>query len=222
MPPFGPLYCETPGLIEGGFPVEPWNAISSFVIVAFGLAAFFLVRARAPGERLLLAMTALLILNGMGSVLWHGLRTRWALTLDVLPALVFVLLLAVLWARRVAPPWQVVALIAFLLIAPVAVRWIDWGLAPMGRIASSAVPIALAGLWLVVRTASMDRGIALLGAGALAAASVALAARTLDPVSCDTLAMGSHFLWHVFLSSAAFLGVLMLLALQPRGVAPSR
>src|SRR5215211_4608798 len=88
---FGPQYCETPSMAEG-FPVEPVNAISSGVIVLYGLLALVLVTRRAPRDLALYLLCALLIVNGVGSILWHGLRTRWSLPLDALPAVVFVII----------------------------------------------------------------------------------------------------------------------------------
>jgi len=104
MERFGPLYCETPETITGVFPVEPANAISSGVIVLFGIAALVLVMRREPRAIVLYVACALLMLNGVGSILWHGLRTRWALTLDFMPALIFLLIVAFLWARRHKSP----------------------------------------------------------------------------------------------------------------------
>src|SRR6185436_2166865 len=116
---FGPQYCETPAFADG-FPVEPANAISSGVIVLYGIAALVLVMRRAPRDVSLYALCALLIVNGVGSILWHGLRTRWALSLDALPAVVFVIIAAFLWARKVAPVWQAAIVGVVLVALPIA------------------------------------------------------------------------------------------------------
>lgn len=214
MPPFGPLYCETPPSILGAFPLEPWNAISSGVIVLFGLAALWIVRRRAPADLLLYAMTALLVVNGVGSILWHGLRTRWALNLDVIPALVFLVLMAIIWAKRVSPWWQTVALVAFVLAAPLTFRFVAMDLSFYTRMGVSAAALTLAALWLIWRASVISAPAAALGAASLGAAVVALGFRTLDPIACPDVPFGTHFLWHVFLSSAAFLGLLTLIALK--------
>src|SRR4051812_18825844 len=116
---FGPVYCETPDLATG-FPIEPANTISSGVIVLYGIAALILVARRAPRDLPLYALCALLIVNGVGSILWHGLRTPWSLSLDALPAVVFVIVAAFLWARKVAPLWQAALVAALLVLLPVA------------------------------------------------------------------------------------------------------
>lgn len=212
MERFGPQYCETPAFIDGVFPVEPWNAISSFVIVFFGLLTLGVALRYRPPPAVLLVLGALLVLNGAGSVLWHGLRTRWALALDVWPALVLVALAAFLWARKVAPLWQAAVALCVLIGFPFIVRFIDLDL-PGGWAILRGSIVVLVGLWLVVRTIAVSQGAAATGAAALVLALVALTARSLDAEACAHLEQGSHFLWHIFLSSAAFLLMLTLIRL---------
>lgn len=214
MERFGPTYCETPETIAGIFPVEPWNAISSGVIVLFGIASLFLVMRRSPRAIELYVASVLLILNGTGSILWHGLRTRWALNFDVIPAFIFVLLVAFLWARRVAPGWQVAVAGALLVLVPVGVRFLAPELPMVFRFGSSILVVALLAMWLIARSFAISREAALTGALALASAITALTFRSIDPFSCDEVAMGTHFLWHVFLSAAAFLCMLTVVRLR--------
>lgn len=217
MERFGPTYCETPETITGIFPVEPANAISSGVIVVFGILALLQVLRRAPRSIELHALCALLIVNGVGSILWHGLRTRWSLTLDFLPAAIFVLVMAILWARSVAPWRQAVFAFGAFVATVVVLRFVDVGLPIPGRIASSAVAIAGLALWLIARSAAISRDAALLGGGALLSALTALTFRSADGWACATFGTGSHFLWHVFLSAAAFLSVLTIMKLREAG-----
>lgn len=214
MERFGPTYCETPEAITGVFPVEPANAISSGVIVVFGVLALLQVMRRAPRAIELYTLCALLITNGVGSILWHGLRTRWSLTLDFLPAAIFVLVMAIVWARRVAS-WQQTAL-AFgaFLATVVALRFVDLGLPIPGRMAASAIAIVGLALWLIARSAAVSRDAALLGSGALLSALTALAFRSVDAWACTTFGTGSHFLWHIFLSCGAFLSLLAIMKLR--------
>ncbi len=221
QPPFGPTYCETPALIDGVFPVEPWNAISSFVIVFFGLLTLGVALRYRPPPVVLLILGTLLVLNGAGSVLWHGLRTRWALALDVWPAIVLVALAAFLWARKVAPLWQAVIALAVLFGAPFLLSYFEVRLPGGWAVTRSALVVAVA-LWLIWRTASVSRPAAVTGGLALTFALTALTVRTLDAWACQHVEQGSHFLWHVFLSSAAFLLMLTLVRLgYAQRVSPS-
>lgn len=216
MERFGPQYCETPALIDGIFPVEPWNAISSFVIVFFGLLTLGLALRYRPPPAVLLVLGTLLVLNGAGSVLWHGLRTRWALALDVWPALVLVAVAAFLWARKVAPLWQAAVALGVLIAFPFIARFIDLDL-PGGWAILRGGVVVLVGVWLVARTVAVSRSAAMTGVAALGFALIALTARSLDAQACAHLDQGSHFLWHIFLSSAAFLLMLTLVRLGYAG-----
>ncbi|BCW89697.1 hypothetical protein sos41_28630 [Alphaproteobacteria bacterium SO-S41] len=211
---FGPRYCETPDPIGGLFPIETWNAYSSMVICVWGALAWVLVIRRAPQAWPLHVLCALLVLNGAGSTLWHGLRTRWALALDVQPALVFVALAAFLWARRVAPLWQAVLLVVVLVAAPFLLRLLPFEFG-VGRIVLTAAVVILAAIWLVTRTFAVSRPAALTGLAALVLAICALTFRSIDTLACSEIGFGSHFLWHVTLSAAAFTLLLTLLRLEP-------
>lgn len=217
MERFGPTYCETPETITGIFPVEPANAISSGVIVLFGLAALFLVVRRVPRAIELYVLCALLITNGVGSILWHGLRTRWSLTLDFLPAAIFVLVMAVVWARRVAPWWQAAAAFGVFVATAVAMGFVDFGLPLPGRMAGTAVAIVGLAIWLIARSAGVARVAAVTGGAALLSAMMALSFRIADSWACATFGIGSHFLWHIFLSAAAFLSLLTIMRLDGVG-----
>lgn len=205
MARFGPQYCETPEEITGIFPVEPANAISSGVIVLFGIAALVLTIRRAPRAIELYVLCVLLMVNGVGSILWHGLRERWALALDVTPALIFLLLMAIIWARRVAPWWQVGAAGVAYFAVTFALRQVDLGIRLPGRWAAMAIPIVITASWLIARSYAISRTAAVTGGLALVSALAALTFRTIDNAACETVPMGTHFLWHIFLSAAAFL-----------------
>ncbi len=214
MERFGPEYCETPATITGIFPVEPANAISSGVIVLFGIVALILVIQRSPRAIELYAACALLMLNGLGSILWHGLRTRWALTFDVVPAVVFVLLVALIWARRVGPWWQVAVVGGTLVAAPLAVQVLGLGSRfPLRFGVVTFVIVALA-VWLIVRSYRVSRTAALTGAAAVLSALAALTFRSIDSIACESIGLGTHFLWHMFLSGGAFLCLYTILTLD--------
>jgi len=218
MPVFGPIYCETLRF-AGFFPAEPVNTFSNFAIL-FGIAAFFLVAKRAPRAFDLYVLSALLLANGAGSFLWHGTRTAWALTADVWPGLIFLLALMFFWARRLLPVWQAAALLAGFYVLSQFLRNVDF--IPYGRWASMAPAVLLFGGWLVARTAAHSREAAFLGTASIASALLALFFRTVDQAACAYISFGTHFLWHILLSGAAFLGIRMLVILTVCGTAPRK
>lgn len=207
MPPRGPIYCETPALPGMSFPQEPWNAYSSAVIVLFGIASLVLVARRAPRSYELYALCALLVFNGIGSILWHGLRARWALAYDVLPAVVFLLCIMFLWSYRIFSWWKSILVIAgfFAILALQSLLGLE--LSRIGIWVALAPPVILIALWLILRTAPLSRQAAIFGALSLILAVVGLGFRTFDRLACAYVPFGTHFLWHISLSFAAFLGI---------------
>lgn len=208
----GPQYCETPGNVSAwAFPVEPFNTYSNLSIIAFAVLGFFLVVRRAPRAWDLYLLCAILFVNGWGSFFWHGLRDRVALGVDVQAGLLFLAGLFFLWARRVMPLWQ--ALI-FIVAFYFTVQYFDYvDLIPYGRWASMMPAIILFGSYLIFRTASYSRYAAYVGGLGIASALLALTFRTIDTehLVCDAVPMGTHFLWHIFLSAAAFTGMLAMM-----------
>jgi hypothetical protein len=75
------------------------------------------------------------------------------------------------------------------------------------------VIVALA-LWLIARSFAVSRVAGLTGAAALLSAMVALTFRSIDAAACESIGMGTHFLWHMFLSAGAFLCLFTILTLD--------
>ena len=205
MPTFGPIYCETPGFVIGVFPAEPINTFSNLAIIFFSIAAFFLVTRRTPRAIDLYVLCALLLVNGVGSFLWHGTRTRWALSLDVLPALIFVFGFFFIWARRISPVWQALLLLLGFYVLSQFLRSIDF--VPYGRWASMMPAVVLFGSWLIWSTWAHSRRAALLGAAALGTALLGLTFRTIDETACNYIPFGTHFLWHIFNGAVLYLAM---------------
>jgi hypothetical protein len=217
QPVFGPIYCETLHFVPGVFPAEPVNTISNVVIVAFGVAAAYFVAKRAPRAYDLYCLSGLLIVNGIGSALWHGLRTPWALTFDVMPGLVFLFMFLFFWARRLwSRSGAALFLIAFFAAAYVSSRY--WGV--VQRWVALAPVVVAAALVLIAETYRRSRSLALAGGAALASALLALFFRSIDLDACAYIPVGTHFLWHIFLSAAGFIGIMALIRFRPRRSAP--
>jgi hypothetical protein len=207
---FGPIYCEDTYALSS-FPVEPVNTISNAAIILFGVASLYYVSKRAPRSYDLYALGALLVANGIGSGLWHGLRTPWALAFDVTPGVLFLFGFSFCWARRLWSPLAATMLLAaFFMAATISgvlvagmPRWV--GLAPA---------VVVTGLVLIAQTVTRSKQAALWGAGALASTLTALTFRTIELDICNSIPFGTHFLWHIFNSGGAFMGVIALVTLQ--------
>ncbi len=196
------------------FPVEPFNTYSNLTIILFALVGFAIVSLRTPRSIDLYILCTLLLATGIGSFFFHGLREWWALRLDVWAGVLFLMSLFFLWARRVMPLWQAALFfVAFILVT----RYSDEiNLVPYGRWASMMPAVLVFGGYLIYRTAAFSKHSVYLGCAAIGSTLLALAFRTLDrmavdQLACDIFPIGTHFLWHCFLSAGAFLGMLAII-----------
>ena len=215
---FGPIYCETMYWNGMTFPAEPANTVSNGIIVLFGLASAYLVAKRAPKAVDLYVLSALLTATGVGSGLWHGLREPWALAFDVTPGLFFLFALIFCWARRL---WSYagagIFLLAFFLLFQYSREY--WGL--VQRWVALAPVVIVAATVLIAQTFVYSKRAAFGGLMALSSALAALFFRTIDLDACAYIPFGTHFLWHMFLSAAGFVGVLTLTGFAARSPKPA-
>ncbi|HEY4264864.1 MAG TPA: hypothetical protein VGM72_06060 [Micropepsaceae bacterium] len=218
---FGPIYCETLSATSTGFPVEPMNTLSNGVIVLFGLLSFYLTAKRSPRSLDLYILAALLVTTGVGSGIWHGFRDRDALFFEVQSGLFFLFAFAFFWARRL---WSYAGALLFLALfyGGFILSREFWDTTmfgiPIQRWVALAPVVIVAGIALTAQTYAISKRAAAYGGGALCLAIIALVFRTIDLSVCSAIPIGTHFLWHSFLSAAGCLGVLALIALPARSV----
>ena len=206
-----PYYCETALNAIGTFPAEPINALTSLFPVAAGALALLQILRQGGAGPAALLLAVLAILTGLGSTAWHALRTPLALTLDTAPGVIYFLVVVLAWPWLLRRIWLGPALLA----AFALVIWAMTRVSPGMAIAVAAVVLAIAlaaGLMLVLtwREAgpAFRPALAMVGCAAVAAAF-----RSLDSAACAVVPFGSHFLWHIFLGTAAYFGVHMAAAL---------
>ncbi len=222
MSPNGPIYCETghPWL----FMAEPVNTITNGFIILAAIMAFVLVRrARIgfpPGIAVLLF---LLLATGIGSFFWHAFRTRTALAFDAIPGLMFLFVFSGLWMCRLFGTMIGIFGAIAMVAASIGSVWL-WrhfmGDVLPGQMAfvPAFVTIAVIGAGLVVSTThKYGASTASLGTVTLVCAISAAAARSVDLMTCSVIPFGTHFLWHIGLSTAAYLGIALLVRMKARG-----
>ena len=217
----GPVYCETghPWL----FVSEPVNSVTNLAILIaaiFGLRA--LLRAPRPWPLDVIAMVVVLFGCAVGSFLWHTFRTRMFLTLDVVPGLLFLFIFIYAWIRRLASPVMALTglggLVAAMTVMMGSIRHAA-AAGTMTRTPLMFVPVfglILAGGLLLVALTRKRFGWPLARASLIVVTAAALAAlfRTIDLETCAALPVGTHFLWHFGLSTAAYLGIRLTLRLD--------
>lgn len=197
-------YCERTG---DGLDAEPLNAVTNFAMFVAAWAGAALQR-RHPNRDaagLIAAMIAAIVAGGIGAFLFHTTATVWAVVLDMLPFLVFMLLVLWLTLTRFFA-WSAAAAGAGL-VAFLAVILGGGALVPRGLLPSGAYYLLPLGVLVVVAILLLLRRSAA-GPSYLAAAMVfaaAFAARELDERLCSAIPVGTHFLWHLLAALLAFI-----------------
>mgnify|MGYP001058902436 CR=1 FL=1 len=183
-------YCERTDLTYWS---EPVNAVTN---LAFIIAALFFWR-RSAGFPLARTLTVILFAIGVGSYLFHTHATAWALLLDVVPIAAFILVYLFAVNRDVVGMNGWFAFSATCLFVPyaAAVVWLTARL-PFFNISGFywTVPLLLCIYAVPLRH---RRGIAtgfLIGAAIL---TLSISLRSIDEILCDTIPLGTHFLWHI-------------------------
>lgn len=185
-------YCER---VDFTYWAEPVNAVTN---AAFLIAALWMAwRLRGSGLPLGWAMVVVLAVIGVGSYLFHTHATVWAVTADVVPIVIFVLLYV--FAANLHfwrwPLWlSLLGTAAFIPYAAATIPVFD----ALGFLGSSAsygpVPLLIAIYAFALRNRHPEtaRGLAI----GVAILCLSLTFRTIDEPLCPSFPMGTHFLWH--------------------------
>jgi hypothetical protein len=182
---------------------------------------------RQPPDPMLLVF--LLIATGIGSFLWHGFRTRTGLLFDALPGILFLLVFVFLWLRALFGP--LAGALASISVPAASFGVMAWGRpylaaylpmrpSPLALVPLFGVILAL-GIGFVVLT--WKRRGASFGIAAMTALAFGTGAaffRSIDLESCAAVPFGTHFLWHVLLSTAAYCCIALVTRLKAAELLP--
>lgn len=199
----GPVYKETDLDL---FIVEPWNAISSLMIVLPAL--FWLVRISKNYKdyKFMLLAIPLMILGGTGSTLFHAFRaSRFFLFMDFLPTAILTFSLTVYFWIKVLKKWWHVF---FIIVPSVLFRFLLFRYVELSEFMAinvsyifTGVLVGLPLLILLHRSKYKKLSYVALTIGFFL---VAILFREMDSRDIDFLPMGTHFLWHAFTGFGAY------------------
>ena len=204
------LYCERLG---PEFWAEPVNALTNLSFVVAAVAPWYWARQRrvlVPEIRVLLA---LILAVGIGSGLFHTFATGWAQIADVLPILLLQLGFMWIYSSRmmqVSVPTLLIITLVFLAAAFLGRQF--------PQLLNGSLIYAPALLLLTVlgiyhyRHAGNRRSVLLIASSIFL---LSLLFRTIDLAVCETLPLGTHFLWHLLNGVVAYLAVYALIMNLP-------
>lgn len=197
-------YCERIGL---ALDAEPLNAVTNIamIVVAIAVARLQIVRPNRDAQALIWGAIVAVAIGGVGALLFHTTAALWAVWADMVPFLVFMLI--ILWLTLTRHfgwrPWAAGAALAAFLSVTIGIG----PLIPRGLLPASAYYLPpLIVLFVVAILLRLRRSPA--ATGYLAAAFVflaALAARELDEPLCGVIPFGTHFLWHLLAALLAWI-----------------
>jgi hypothetical protein len=188
------------------FIVEPWNAVSSLVLLLPALYWALKIRRKLRENLFLAWCIPLLLLGGLGSTLFHAFRSSpFLLWMDVFPMLALTLSLSAYFWHKVLRKTYLTGLV---LIAALFLRMgtVSSGIFPVHTAANisyaiSGIAIFLPALLVMARTGFRNAGSLVLSILLLI---IALVFRETDAHPPAALAMGTHFLWHISSAAGSF------------------
>ena len=191
----GHLYHETN---PDNLIVEPWNAFSSLFIALPAIYWGFKTYKNFRQFKFLWFCIPLMLLNGMGSTLFHAFRASvFFLYLDMLPAAILTLGVSLyFWNKVVRNPWLVLGIFLPAFLS----RYIGYQFLPY--FVAINVSYAIGGTFLFLPILIFIRRHHYHYATdifiSVMSLIVALIFRTIDTMDVIPLPMGTHFLWHIF------------------------
>ena len=215
----GQIYAET----DFSRPiVEPWNAVSSLAILLPAVYWAIKIRNNYRNYPFLTLCLPLLFLGGLGSTIFHALRShRLWLMLDITPTIILTLLLTLFFWMKVLPKkWMAIPL----LVAVFLLRMGAWRMFPSHLGINIAYALSGAAFFvpiLLLLSRTKWQGLWQISLSILFLIA-SLFFRQLDQHAPDLLPMGTHFLWHIFSGLGAYFLGLYLYQTKPlqKKVAP--
>jgi hypothetical protein len=204
MPDGGPVYTET-DLSE--MIAEPWNALSSLTFLIPAIYWIWKCRGNLRGNFFLLCCCFLLAAGGIGSTLFHAFRKfPLMLLMDVLPIILLTVLVSIYFWLKILPKWW---LVFFIIFPGFAFRL--WVMSKLSSHESINIGYFISGtliflplLFILIKKKFLKFYDIILSVLFL---SVALYFRKIDAHSPPLMAVGTHWLWHVFCAAGAhFIG----------------
>jgi Ceramidase len=203
------LYCER---IGAGILAEPVNVVTNAAFFIAAWAAWSLARRSNALSTDIRVLTALSIMIGVGSGLFHAFATGWARFLDEVPILLFQLWYLWLYTRRIMTLRVRFAAtsIAGYMAAAIFCRRFPHLLNGSLIYAPALILMLCLGLYHLLQN-KRERFLLLATMGIFLAS---LTFRSIDNGVCSHVPIGAHFLWHILNGVVLYLSMRALILNQ--------
>ncbi|MBC8485441.1 MAG: ceramidase domain-containing protein [Bacteroidetes bacterium] len=201
LPDNGPVYTETN---TDNLIVEPWNAVSSLLIIIPAIYWMLRIRKDFGNFKFLFYCIFLMFICGTGSTLYHALRaSKFFLYMDILPAATITLSISIYFWIKVFKKWWYVlfVIIPSLFTRSLFFRYLPQHTAINVSYAISGIITALPLVIILFKTGFYKVNYVII---TIVLFILALIFREIDATQISFLPMGTHFLWHVFSGFGAY------------------
>jgi hypothetical protein len=207
-----PEYCEQP--IWGAW-FEPFNTLTNLAFVLAGTILLVQIFKKPSHNRSIPAiyLSILLIIIGIGSFAWHLYRTRFTLMIDSIPIMIFVLSFLFLYVFRITHrPWtRLFLFLGFFIYTPLIAWFLGWAFPVFLGNGGSGYMAAISYLAVLqIFNSFYARKLLMPSWRIIGIFFLSLLFRQLDIVLCDSLSIGTHFLWHILNAVTLYLMVQLL------------
>jgi hypothetical protein len=194
------LYCER---TDPSFWAEPFNAVTNAAFLIAALVAFVQWRRAGANDWPVLALMVVTAAIGIGSFTFHTVATSGAAKFDTIPIAVFIYGYLLLALRRFIGLSLLVSL--GVLVAFSAFNYAEAMIVPRGALNGSHAYLPALGALVAVAWPVRREGAGRWLFAAAGTLVVSLTFRSVDMAVCDTLPLGTHFLWHSLNGLALYL-----------------
>ena len=206
-------YCERVAFQLWG---EPLNTVSNiaFFIVAFLIYRKQKIAAQSRPNWDLLILILLIVAVGTGSSLWHLLARHWALWADRVPILLFISLYFISCLARIFK-LKIRTIVILFFMFHIINSMAQWYF-PAGSFNGSLFYIPTLVFLAGITLSTSGKKYMTIRAHyfyALLFFITAIVFRTIDLPICDTISVGTHFIWHILVALTIYF--LMLGLIKP-------
>ena len=211
-------YCER---VDASFFAEPINAFTNiFFIIAAYMSYRYMKQqsSKLKVQNSIVMLSCILVCIGIGSFLWHTVALPWAMLADVIPITLFIYVYLFSFVHYVLEKKMSVAVSALVLFSIVNYgieNFVDKNLFN----GSISYAPALLSLFILALFSKKKEGISLF-ISAIFLFLLSLVFRSIDFMVCESLAFGTHFLWHT--CNATMLYMLMVFLIKSSKPAEQR